>query len=194
VREHPDRRAGFESLLAPVGLATVFDIADPDPKAAIIPIVSAQKHLTRDTIEKLVGDLAHEVGVPVEELAVTDGFIDWAQVQAMTRQGVTFGGHGVDHLLLTQVSDEQADDEVLGSRTELDARLKEPVPTFSYPNGYWTPRVAAKVRSVGYRLGFIAQGGPVTCDDDPWTLRRVNIHDSLTDTEPLFLARLIGLF
>lgn len=194
VREQADRRAVFESLLAPVGLAVVFDIADPDPKTAIIPIVSAQKHLTRDTIEKLVGDLAHAVGITVEELAVADGFIDWAQVQAMTRQGVTFGGHGVDHLLLTQVSDDQADSEVLGSRTELDARLKEPVPTFSYPNGYWTPRVAAKVKSVGYRLGFIAQGGPVTCEDDPWTLRRVNIHESLTDTEPLFLARLVGLF
>ena len=43
-------------------------------------------------------------------------------------------------------------------------------------------------------LAFIAQGGPVTCNDDPWSLRRVNIHESVTDTDALFLARLVGLF
>lgn len=194
IRREPGQRAALETLLAPVGLAGVLDVSDADPRATIITAVTAQKALTRETVERVVAELAEIVSVPLEELAATDGFIDWTQVHSMARQGVTFGGHGVDHLLLTQASDEQADAEIDGSKVALDERLREPTPTFSYPNGYWTPRVAAKVKSVGYRLAFIAQGGSVTCDDDPWTLRRVNIHESVTDTEALFLARLVGLF
>jgi peptidoglycan/xylan/chitin deacetylase (PgdA/CDA1 family) len=194
LRREPQQRAAVAALLAPAGLAGLLDDPSPDPKAAIIAAVSAQKSLTRETIEQLVADLAARLGVDTEELASTDGFIDWSQVETMARQGVTFGGHGIDHLLLTQVSDAQADAEIEGSRRALDAQLREPTPTFSYPNGYWTPRVAAKVKSMGYRLAFIAQGGPVTCDDDPWTLRRVNIHESVTNTDALFLARLVGLF
>jgi peptidoglycan/xylan/chitin deacetylase (PgdA/CDA1 family) len=193
VRHEPDTRAALEALLGPAGLAGVLDHSGPDPRPAIIAVVSAQKALTRDTIEQLVATLSEKVGIRMGELAVTDGFMDWNQIQSMTRQGVTFGGHGVDHLLLTQVSDGQADAEINGSKIALDERVGEPVPTFSYPNGYWTPRLAAKVKAAGYRLAFIAQGGSVTCDDDPWTLRRVNIHESVTDTEPLFLARLVGL-
>ena len=194
VRQEPGRRAALEALLTPAGLAGVLDESGSNPTTTIIGAVSAQKALTRETIERVVAELAKNVGVRMEDLAETDGFIDWTQVQSMARQGVTFGGHGVDHLLLTQVSDAQADAEIEGSKIALDERLREPTPTFSYPNGYCTPRVAAKVRSVGYRLAFIAQGGPVTCTDDPWTLRRVNIHESVTDTDALFLARLIGLF
>jgi len=194
VRREPVRRAALDALLSPVGLASVLDETAADPTATVIAAVTGQKGLTRETVEELVARLAGLIGVPVDDLANTDGFIDWPQVHAMARQGVTFGGHGVDHLLLTHVSDAQADREIEGSKAALDEKLREPVPTFSYPNGYWTPRVAEKVKSVGYRLAFIAQGGPVTCEDDPWTLRRVNIHEAVTDTEPLFLARLVGLF
>ena len=112
----------------------------------------------------------------------------------MARQGITFGGHGVDHLLLTQTTETQTEAEVQGSKAMLDDRLGEPVPTFSYPNGYWTPQAVSAVKRHGYRLAFIAQGGPVTCVDDPWTLRRVNIHQSVTETMPMFMARVVGLF
>jgi peptidoglycan/xylan/chitin deacetylase (PgdA/CDA1 family) len=194
VRQDAGRRLSIERVLAPVGLDAVLDHGDPDPKPAIVAAVTAQKGLTRPAIERLVADLADAVGVRTEELAATDGFIDWPQVDAMTRQGVTFGGHGLDHLLLTQVSDAQADAEIHGSKAALDQRLREPTPTFSYPNGYWSPRLAEQVRRAGYRLAFSAMGGPMTSDDDPWTLRRVNIHESVTDTDALFLARLVGLF
>ena len=100
----------------------------------------------------------------------------------------------MEHFLLSQVPLEVAAAEVHGSKTALEARLGEVVPTFSYPNGYWTPEVAATVRAAGYRLAFIAQGGPIRCDDDPFTLRRVNIHQAVTDSTPLFFARLVGLF
>lgn len=194
VRREPGSRARFEPLLAPARLEAMLDLADGDPRPSIIGTVSARKQLTRPAVERLVAALAEALGVRLEDLSTTDGFIDWVQVDAMARQGITFGGHGVEHLLLTQVSGDEAAAEIRGSKAVMDDRLSEAVPTFSYPNGYWAPDVAAKVKAAGYRLAFIAQGGPVTCCDDPLTLRRVNIHESVTDTTPMFLARLVGLF
>lgn len=194
VRRNPLRRERFALLLAPAQLEAVLDLGEDDPRRWIIGTVSAQKRLTRTAVERLVAALADALGVRLEDLSTIDGFIDWGQVDAMARQGITFGGHGVEHLLLTQASSDETATEIRGSKAVMDDRLSDTVPTFSYPNGYWTQDVAAEVKAAGYRLAFIAQGGPVTCTDDPLTLRRVNIHESVTDTTPMFLARLVGLF
>jgi peptidoglycan/xylan/chitin deacetylase (PgdA/CDA1 family) len=194
VRRNPESRAVFEPILAPVGLFDLLDDTEPDAPSRIIDAVSARKGLGREKLGQLVSALANATGTRLEDLARVDGFIDWAQVASMAEQGVTFGGHGVDHLLLTQVSEAQAQIEIDGSKAVLDLKLREPVPTFSYPNGYCTPRVVDLVKRAGFQLAFVALGGPVTADDDPWTLRRVNIHEAISDTEPLFLARLVGLF
>jgi peptidoglycan/xylan/chitin deacetylase (PgdA/CDA1 family) len=193
-RSEPGWRPAIDPILKAVNLDGVLDVTDRDPKPSVIGVVTNQKRWTRDVLERLVAELTDALALTPAQLAATDGFINWPQVDEMRRQRVAFGGHGVDHLLLTQVADELADAEIEGSKRGLEAKLQTQVASFSYPNGYWTPRVAAKVRSVGYRLAFIAQGGPVRCTDDRWTLRRVNIHQNVSDTEPLFLARLVGLF
>lgn len=193
-RRDAGQRAALTARLDGVGLSAALDVADADPGAAILTLVSGQKAHTRATLEGLIADLAGDLAVPLDELARADGFIDWDQVKAMSASGVTFGGHGMEHFLLSQVPVAVAAQEVGESKAVLDARVGEAVPTFSYPNGYWTPDVAALVKAAGYRLAFIAQGGPVRCEDDPFTLRRINIHQAVTNSTPLFLARVVGLF
>jgi hypothetical protein len=34
----------------------------------------------------------------------------------------------------------------------------------------------------------------VGCDDDPFALRRINIHEDMTRSTPMFMARLAGIF
>lgn len=195
VRQEPARRPSLAAILERTELAPLLDLAPgPDYKLTVISTVSSQKKLGADPLHRLIADIAGWLGTPPDVFASVDGFIDWRQVAAMSRQRVTFGGHGVDHLLLTQVSDAVAEAEIEGSKRELDRRVSEPVPTFSYPNGSWTPKAGETVQRAGYQLAFLAGGGPVTCEDDPWTLRRVNIHESMTDSDPMFLARLVGLF
>lgn len=194
VRGDATRRPAIAAVLAGSGLDAALDVVDPDPKPALLAMVSGRKGTGRAALEALAAALADVLGVPPATLAASDGFIDWTQAATMRGQGVTFGGHGVDHHLLNQVPLDVAAAEIEGSKTALDRRFAEPVPTFSYPNGYWTPDVAALVRQAGYRLAFIAQGGPVRSTDDPYTLRRVNVHEAVTDSTPLFLARLAGIF
>jgi peptidoglycan/xylan/chitin deacetylase (PgdA/CDA1 family) len=193
-RRDPSRRDEFKALLDDVGLAWLLESEQRDLRLPIIEAVSAQKQLGRERIDALAGTLATKLGVRLDQLSTVDGFIDWSQVEEMRRHGVSFGGHGVKHHLLTMVSGACADDEIRGSKEALERSLKPTVATFSYPNGYHTSEIAAKVKEVGYALAFVAQGGPVERGDDRWTLKRVNIHQTVTDTGPLFLARLVGLF
>lgn len=194
VRQAPDARPRLAVLLTPTGLEGVLDIANEDPRRAVVAAVGGQKQWPRQTIEALISSLATELGVRLEDLTEIDGFIDWDQARTMARQGVTFGGHGVEHLLLTQVSREEADREIRGALEALEAKVPPPVATFSYPNGFVTEDIVEQVRKTGYQLAFITKRGPVGCLDDPLTIRRLNVHESGTRTNPMFLARIIGLW
>ena len=193
VRTHPDRKARFAELLAPYDLVHTLDIAEENPRAAVTEAVGSQKRFDRPKIEALLAGLAAELQVRLEDFAKVDGFIDWEEAQAMQSRGITFGGHGAEHLLLTQVSSDEAASEIRASRDVLAARLGAGPVTFSYPNGYWTPEVAATVQAEGYRLGFVTRRGFVDCRDDRFAVRRLNVHEAVTSTAPMFLARVVGL-
>jgi hypothetical protein len=85
-------------------------------------------------------------------------------------------------------------DEAEGSRAVVERRGGRPPLAFSYPNGYVDSDVVRTVKAAGYELGFITRRGHVRCDDDPFLIRRLNIHEAMTDTPPMFLARLVGLW
>jgi peptidoglycan/xylan/chitin deacetylase (PgdA/CDA1 family) len=194
LRTEPERRARFAELLAPHGLGHTLDISDASPRAGLIEAMGTQKRFDRRVIEALRASLAAELQVREGELTNVDGFIDWEEARAMQARGITFGGHGAEHLLLTQASPGEVEAEIRTSRAVLAERLGgSDRMTFSYPNGYWTPDVAAVVRQEGYRVGFVTQRGFVDSSDDRFTVRRLNVHEAVTSTAPMFLARVVGL-
>ena len=193
-RRNADTRARVQALLQPEGLAGVLDAADAEPRQAISEAIAGQKQAPRADTERLIQALASLLHVDVASYAALDGFIDWQQVHEMGAQRIAFGAHGMDHLLLTHVSDEEADGEIRGSRAAISSLFPTTTPTFSYPNGYLTPALAARVEAAGYRVAFITRRGPVSCQDDPLTIKRINIHEGATASMPMFLGRLVGLW
>ena len=187
-------RQRLVELLTPTGLTAVLDITAADPKPSVFAAVDSQKRWPRALIEDLLRRLAEELGIRLEDLAATDGFMSWEQVQSMGTHRVAFGAHGVEHLLLSKVSPEEAEHEIRESWTVVDARLKPAVKTFSYPNGYTTPDVVGRVKAAGYRLAFVTRWGFVSPASDPLTLPRRNVHEGGTASGPMFLARLMGFW
>ncbi len=193
-RSTPALRARGEALLAPVGLAGLLDISAEDPRPQIVETIASKTGLTAAQAECVLRKLSAEADVRVDPLRTPDTFIDWEQAAVMKRHGVAFGGHGADHHLLTDISAEQADSEIQAPLGVMREILDGTVPTFSYPNGNWNPELAASVKGAGYRLAFTTAPGSVGTDDDRFTIRRVNIHETATDSTPMFLARVAGLF
>ncbi len=193
--DEPARREEIEALFGPMGLTPLLQPVEVGVSSPVLfRAIDGLKTRPRAAIMAFVEALSTALGLPLADLSKTDGFMTWDDVVALAQHGVHFGGHGVEHHLLTLVPPEVVEAEAAGSRTVVGQRFGEPPMAFSYPNGYVDDAVIATVKAVGYRLGFITRRGAVSCSDDPMTIRRLNIHDEMTDTEPLFLARLVGLW
>jgi peptidoglycan/xylan/chitin deacetylase (PgdA/CDA1 family) len=193
-RQSPECRERLSRLLATVGLESTLEAAESDLRVTVVEAVRRQKHVPPTVINSTLTGLAEELGVRWEEYQEADGFLDWGQVSTMAQQGVTFGGHGAEHRILTFVSPSEAQEEIQTAKAVLDSRLSVPAQAFSYPNGNWSPEVAKLVEESGYRVAFTTDPGYVSCDDDRFSIRRVNIHDGLMGSRPMFLARIVGLF
>jgi peptidoglycan/xylan/chitin deacetylase (PgdA/CDA1 family) len=122
-----------------------------------------------------------------------DAFMSWPQVREMASNGIAFGGHGVTHRLLTSLTPAEVETEVRGSHDALERELPGHAVAFCYPNGNWSPVVADIVRDNGFRLAFSTQRGPVGPATNRFAIFRINMHEDVTSSTPLFLARLSGV-
>jgi peptidoglycan/xylan/chitin deacetylase (PgdA/CDA1 family) len=194
VRDEPARRPRFSELLTPHGLEHLLELPDHDPRAPIVSAIGSQKRASVCAVSRLLAALTSELGLRIDELGVNDGFISWDQVKAMSSQGIEFGAHGAEHRLLTEVPPQEAREEIRASREVLRAKSVETVPAFCYPNGYLASDIVDMVRAAGYRLAFTTEDGLVSCGDDVLRIPRLSIHECVSDSTPMFLARLVGLF
>lgn len=194
-RKDPARAERLRAAVAQTGCKDIFDVQDEDPRPHIIAVLSNnRKGLLPSVIDAALSDLSRELGVDDGDVDGVDRFMDWDEVRAMAQAGIEFGGHGAEHRLLSHLPVEEAREDIQRSKEAIDRQVKVGTPTFSYPRGYWTPQVAELVKASGFRLAFLAKGGSVGCQDDPYTLRRINIGQAGTESMPMFLARVVGLF
>ena len=195
VRSRSDRdlRLRADTALAPLDLAALLDVPDADPRPAVIAALGRHRYASGPAFEALAETLGRDLGIDDASRETPDRFIGWDDVAQMQREGVAFGGHGVSHRVLTEVAPDVVEDEVKTSKRVLDERLGG-ARAFAYPNGAWNPAVVAAVRAAGYALAFTTDAGTVGPADDPYTLRRISIHDGLTGSTPMFLARVAGIF
>lgn len=95
---------------------------------------------------------------------------DWTSWLAA---GMDVGSHTRTHADLEKITQEQAVDEISGSRLELQARLNCEVRHFCYPYGRFGAEHSQAVREAGYVTATTTRRGRVHAGDDPMTLRRV---------------------
>jgi peptidoglycan/xylan/chitin deacetylase (PgdA/CDA1 family) len=116
------------------------------------------------------------------------------EILAMQSTGlVRFGSHSRRHTrLLDGLSPAQLDDELRGSRTSLESILGQPVPTFCYPNGDYSPAALALVRRT-YTAAVTTRPGWNAPGSDLHQLRRMAVHEDIAADELSFLARISGL-
>jgi peptidoglycan/xylan/chitin deacetylase (PgdA/CDA1 family) len=83
----------------------------------------------------------------------------WEQLAEMQSEGLEVGGHTVTHPSLSQVSFEQAREEIMGTRDSLAAHLGNARRSFCYPNGTLSDFVGSQVqliREAGFTGAVVA--------------------------------------
>jgi peptidoglycan/xylan/chitin deacetylase (PgdA/CDA1 family) len=102
--------------------------------------------------------------------------IGWERMAELDREGtLRFEAHTITHPNLLTLSDEEARNEIEGSKAELERRLGREVTAFSYPAGLFGEREKRLVAAAGYRVAVSCEPGGNTRDTDPLALHRIQI-------------------
>jgi len=109
--------------------------------------------------------------------------LNWEEVDALRREGVTIGSHTVSHPVLSNVSATVAAAEIADSKAILEKKTGAPVTLFAYPNGAagdFTDANVDQLKRAGYRAAVTTIRGVNRPGADLFRLRRTGIY--LTDT------------
>jgi peptidoglycan/xylan/chitin deacetylase (PgdA/CDA1 family) len=114
------------------------------------------------------------------------------QVKAWHAAGMEVGAHTRTHPHLPLCSDAELQEELAGSKADLETLTGAPVTQFCYPYGDLDARVAEAVRKAGYSAATTTQRGRVHPGDDPMLLRRILVSGS--NMLYLFLLKLFTTY
>lgn len=106
----------------------------------------------------------------------------WDELRSIDRRLITIGSHSMSHPILSMISEDEIETEIVESRRVLEERLERPVEYFCYPNGNYDDKIVAAVRKT-YTAAIAVRSKTVSAQDDPHCLPRLS-----AATEPELLA------
>jgi peptidoglycan/xylan/chitin deacetylase (PgdA/CDA1 family) len=117
------------------------------------------------------------------------------EMKEMQSNNITIGAHTITHRVLSEITGEEAHEEIIASKSKLEALLNARVDFFAYPYGKTgrdvTSEHVSMVRQAGFRAAFVTDNGFISEKSDIFALPRIGVRNI-----PLFVlkARLSGLF
>ncbi len=143
---------------------------------AVHPILTAQGFPAIAYLNSgLLGENQHLPSRPELGHYPNEHFLTWCEAAHLAGHGWTIGGHGVDHVDLTQTLAEETLRQLVDCGAQIEAKLGISCRHFAYTWGYSTPRVRAAVGAAGFHSAVGALHGPVTSSSDRYALPRVDI-------------------
>jgi len=143
--------------LPPHPVILTFDDGYEDAYTTVLPALRARgMTATFFVVPAWIGpDAAHRV--VHQDDGRTSRYLVWPEVSALSAAGMEIGSHGERHLRLSTLPIEQVREEVVESRTEIEAHLHRPVEVFAYPFSASRRRLRSALREAGYRAAVSGQ-------------------------------------
>ena len=157
-------RSSSKQSLAPnrwLSTPVIFD--EPDRDQAIGRVLSIYKGLGPEESDEYLDFVAEVLDTGrCPTSAANDRWMTWDMLREMRDQGMTFGGHTVNHPILANLPSEQQNWEIGECQRRLVAELRQPITAFSYPNGKrssFNDFTRAAMMQFGFRQAFTFLGG-----------------------------------
>lgn len=109
------------------------------------------------------------------------------EIKKLRSKGFEIASHTKSHPKLTQVTDEQLQDELVESKQKLEAILGEPITTLAYPYYAYDVRVVQAVTDAGYQG---ARAGWVPYRNDATHLFALGSQESVNNPNPFASKRI----
>jgi peptidoglycan/xylan/chitin deacetylase (PgdA/CDA1 family) len=119
--------------------------------------------------------------------------LDWSQVKEMSENGIHFGAHTHSHPILTEISLNEVEQEIIQSKKMLKNKLGKPPKHFAYPLGQsktFNSLIMDLLKKHDYNLACSTIWGTRNENTNMYALQRIRIDncDSLKD----FIAKING--
>lgn len=100
------------------------------------------------------------------------------QIKKLVSVGNEIGSHTVNHLDLATLPATNLKSEVEDSKSTLEKLIGEPVVSFCYPSGKFSPDVEKAVAAAGYKIAVTTQKGAPFLTNNPFEVPRYRINPS----------------
>jgi peptidoglycan/xylan/chitin deacetylase (PgdA/CDA1 family) len=149
------------SIKYPVSIE--IDREDPAIRGRLLKLV---KNTLALDLERFLDELATALDVEwtpqLEARHADDLIMTWDQVRALLEAGMDVESHGRRHRVLQTLDAAALEDELTGSRMELEAQIGRPVRAIAYPVGRSIAseeRIRRALSAAGYRVGLSNKSG-----------------------------------
>lgn len=160
-------------------------------RAAFKEICDQLKVLSPAERERVWAALAAQLPLPSGPLAPQTGRLSWEEAEKLARAGAEIGAHGVGHTPLIQLGLDDAFEEILLSKQELERRLGGSVTSLAYPNGDYDSALSDLALRAGYTCAFTTRPLLNHKGTDRYALGRVPVNSSDSFVE--FVANVSGM-
>src|SRR6266516_266578 len=82
------------------------------------------------------------------------------EILEMSRHGIEFGSHSLNHRLLSELSREEVKLEVEEAKKHIEELTQKPCRTFAYPAGYFSDEAKKIISEAGHTAAFTTIYGP----------------------------------
>ncbi len=104
-------------------------------------------------------------------------FMSWKDCKEMQQNNITFGSHSVTHQVMTVLDEKQIRKEVIGSKKEIEKKLKKPCVAFAYPFGNNNLEIRRILSEEGYECAFTSTYGANTINTSSFQSRRIALNN-----------------
>jgi peptidoglycan/xylan/chitin deacetylase (PgdA/CDA1 family) len=121
-------------------------------------IVSFSKQLSHGEKLRLIEAIHERLGINKELFGKKQIYLSWREIHQMSRDGITFGSHTKTHPSIKFLSEEEAYNEILGSKKMLEEKIGKEVETFAYPFGGlndYSPVSEKILKENGFKCAFL---------------------------------------
>jgi glycosyltransferase involved in cell wall biosynthesis/peptidoglycan/xylan/chitin deacetylase (PgdA/CDA1 family) len=189
-------------FLEAYGLGTFFLNSARSRLHAAQKVVSYAKRFSLRERSDFVRYVLERLEVKEEDVETTGMMMSWEDVRTMHREGITFGSHGMNHVILTRLSDKEIRREIGDAKELIRKRTGVDTKLFAYPNGEakdFNREVERHLHRHDYVTACTLIKGLNDCTSDRLALRRFCVTEGMESnafgrfSRALFAVMLSGL-